>query len=86
MENSSSIDRLIKALREASEEVEREAKDRLSLVEIFEKAIELSLKDISKGCNPDEFNQLTVVNFTALASREGHEIHTIRNFVRSLNS
>lgn len=84
--SSNSLNDLVNALRRAAEEAELQEVEKESLTEIFARAVRLSLRDVSKGCDPEEFAQLTVVNFTALASREGYETAVIRGFIRSLNS
>lgn len=77
------VDRIRRAA-ESSHSVNIEEKEPLTV--IFAKAISLSLEDVSKGCDPEDFAQVTIVNFSVLASREGYKTSDIRGFVKSLNT
>lgn len=84
---SHNLNVLVDRIRRAAESSEFSSlKEKEPLTVIFAKAVNLSLEDVSKGCDPEDFAQVTIVNFSVLASREGYKTSDIRGFVKSLNT
>lgn len=56
-----------------------------SLEEIFESAVDQTMREIKFGANSDDFKDLVVVNFVVAAAKNGYATDEIHNFVMKLS-
>lgn len=85
----SKLQELINAIKDESDRVTQESESlnsRSSLDSLLVLAIQKTMVEIKKGAKPEEFTDLTVINFIIMADKEGYSTKEISVFVKDIQS
>lgn len=81
----STLSDLIDAIRSKAVLLDQENNDdRLDLGALFMKAIQKTVREITKGADTDSFADLTVINLIIMGAEEGYGADEMRVFINEL--